>query len=362
MQRTDCGERTISIKRLFAALDASMCEADEERRRTQAGPQTAISRHFSNYVAATTMNGLQRLQLCRRALDALDRRGWDRSFHQRIFHEEYLKSCSRIFFKRDGAGAFARSHARLLEVNGWDSTPQEILVSTPRRFGKTISVSRFAAAMMYACPNMELSIYSTCKRISQKLLRNVVKFMELIFLELRQVPYKVLRMNQEEVHIKGPEGQGDLRVINSYPSKIGTTKGTGGDIIILEEAAYVDPGFFYETVAPLLLVGVTSLIGISTLTSDINFYTRLFKIRDQVTGLPNFAQLQVTLACEQCKEDGKAGQCKHMLHLVPQWQSSARHERLRAVMIDRPDLIQSELSVIIISKPSSSSFNCFDMT
>ena len=33
-----------------------------------------------------------------------------------------------------------------------------------------------------------------------------------------------------------------------------------------------------------------------------------------------------------------------MLHLVPQWQSSERHERLRAVMADRPDLIQSELS------------------
>ena len=79
----------------------------------------------------------------------------------------------------------------------------------------------FAAAMMFACPNMELSIYSTCKRISQKLLRNIVKFMEIIFLELKMVPYKVIRMNQEEVHVAGNEGQGDLRVINSYPSKIG---------------------------------------------------------------------------------------------------------------------------------------------
>ena len=35
------------------------------------------------------------------------------------------------------------------------------------------------------------------------------------------------------------------------------------------QAAYVEQGFFYETVAPLLLVGVTSLICISTLTSDI---------------------------------------------------------------------------------------------
>ena len=45
------------------------------------------------------------------------------------------------------------------------------------------------------------------------------------------------------------------------------------DVIILEEAAYCDPGFFYETVAPLMIVGNTTLIGISTLTSEINFYS-----------------------------------------------------------------------------------------
>ena len=55
----------------------------------------------------------------------------------------------------------------------------------------------------------------------------------------------------------------------SLSLQIGTTKGTGGDVVILEEAAYVEEGFFYETVAPLLLVGVTSLICISTLTSEV---------------------------------------------------------------------------------------------
>lgn len=79
-----------------------------------------------------------------------------------------------------------------------------------------------------------------------------------------------------------------------------------------------------------------------------SFYTRLFKIKDPTTGQPVFSQLQVTLVCEQCKEDGLAAQCKHMLHLVPQWQSSARHERLKEVMADRPDLIQSELAVYIM--------------
>ena len=38
-------------------------------------------------------------------------------------------------------------------------------------------------------------------------------------------------------------------------------------------------GFFYETVAPILSVGSASLVAISTLTSEINFYTRLIKVR-----------------------------------------------------------------------------------
>lgn len=111
-------------------------------------------------------------------------------------------------------------------------------------------------------------------------------------------------------------------------------------------AAYCDPGFFYETVAPLLLIGRTSLLAISTLTSEINFYTRLIKMRDSLTGEPMFSTFCVELACAACKDAGKQASCKHMLHLVPSWQSSEKHIRLKTIMQDRPDLIQSELSGI----------------
>lgn len=47
--------------------------------------------------------------------------------------------------------------------------------------------------------------------------------------------------------------------------QVSTTKGTGGDVIVLEEAAYCDPGFFYETIAPLMLIGVSSGILLCTL-------------------------------------------------------------------------------------------------
>jgi hypothetical protein len=107
-----------------------------------------------------------------------------------------------------------------MEVNGWNDLNQEILISTPRRFGKTISVSMFAAALLFSCSAVELSIYSTCKRISQKLLRNVVKFLDLIYEDLKCKKMTILRANCEEIHILGPEGIADVRVANSYPSKV----------------------------------------------------------------------------------------------------------------------------------------------
>ncbi len=63
--------------------------------------------------------------------------------------------------------------------------------------------------------------------------------------------------------------------------QIATTKGTGGDLILLDEAAYISAQFFNETIAPLLLMRNTTLIAVSTLTSSVSFYTRLIRMRDR---------------------------------------------------------------------------------
>ena len=144
-------------------------------------------------VVEGSMSALERINMCRKGLEALDRQGWNRSYHQRQFHEQFIRACARIFYKTEPPGTFQRDHQRLLQSNGWNNLSQEILISTPRRFGKTISVSLFAAAMLYSAPRVELSIYSTCKRISQKLLRNIKKFLDLLYIELGMQPYRVVR-------------------------------------------------------------------------------------------------------------------------------------------------------------------------
>ena len=75
-------------------------------------------------IGETTASGFERMQACRRALEALDRQGWERSYHQRLFHENFLKACSRIFWKTEKAGQFQRDHQKILQLNGWTHLSQ----------------------------------------------------------------------------------------------------------------------------------------------------------------------------------------------------------------------------------------------
>jgi len=166
-------------------------------------------------------SGFSRMQACRDALALLDEQGWRRSYHQRLFHDDFIRACTRIFWKREAPGKFAREQCEILRRNNWSHIQQEVLISTPRRFGKTISVSMFAAAMLYSAPGVEISIYATCKRISQKLLRNVVKFFDLICKsDTKGTAFVGVRSNMEELVVRNTQDPTDVRIINSYPSKV----------------------------------------------------------------------------------------------------------------------------------------------
>jgi hypothetical protein len=114
---------------------------------------------------------MEYMDRCHRFLCKLDTLGWRRSFHQNLFHavrvrccraapprpprprarparpasdkhsrsQDFIRATARSFFKLEKPGTFARMHGMLLQKNNWDCIAQEILISTPRRFGKTIS-------------------------------------------------------------------------------------------------------------------------------------------------------------------------------------------------------------------------------
>ena len=66
----------VCLRPLFESMDDAEAEVEKRRiRRSESARTTAIDRHMGAYWEVVGLNGIKRIQLCRQALDALDRRG-----------------------------------------------------------------------------------------------------------------------------------------------------------------------------------------------------------------------------------------------------------------------------------------------
>ena len=65
-------------------------------------------------------------------LTMTDDRGFQRSPHQIRFHDSFIRATSRVIYKNE----WMSNKPMIMKQNGWDKCPSEILISTPRRFGK----------------------------------------------------------------------------------------------------------------------------------------------------------------------------------------------------------------------------------
>ena len=82
-----------------------------------------------------TFAGDRRLRTVRTLLSWVDDRGFERSSQQVEFHEAFITASARILYRED----WSLSKPDILTANGWDKSFSEVLISTPRRFGKTFS-------------------------------------------------------------------------------------------------------------------------------------------------------------------------------------------------------------------------------
>lgn len=56
-----------------------------------------------------------------------------RSAQQLEFHEAFMKAASRVIFRAD----WELKKPQIMQMHGWQKANSEVLISTPRRFGKT---------------------------------------------------------------------------------------------------------------------------------------------------------------------------------------------------------------------------------
>lgn len=291
-------------------------------------------------VVSKVCKGDERMAAIRKTLNEL---GYERSKLQRQFHDKFIQAVALHLYKDDPDVDLEQ----IMRMNNWSDLRQSVLCLTPRRFGKTTAVALFIAAYAMCVPHSTQSVFSTGRRASQKLLeliRDIIK-------KTHMAPY-IVKCNQEELTLQIGF---DRRRIFSFPSSPKTLRGVGGDVLYLEEAAFIDLQVFYEIVVPLLEMDTTALIAISTPQDNQNFYSEMFELKD-ARGEPFFRTIKVSLICEKCKAAGKGSSCTHNLDLIPPWKSAGKLEMVRALYGDQKELMERE-SMGAITQDANSVFD-----
>lgn len=163
----------------------------------------------SNEHAQQQTTGRDRLTLLNEALNGF---GIERSVGQRGFHRNMTMAIIHKLFKDD----FAENIEFLREQFRTNEFKPEVLIITPRRFGKTWAVAMFVAACAYAIEGSNQAIFSTGRRASKSLLDRIHSFL----VKLPGMRERIIVKNVETIHIQGPNGPDDIRKISSYPSKV----------------------------------------------------------------------------------------------------------------------------------------------
>lgn len=100
-------------------------------------------------------------------------------------------------------------------------------------------------------------------------------------------------------------------------------RGADGDLIILDEAAFIPPNFIQQVVVPMMQKKGVVVLGISTSGGPQNYYTQLMNMTTD-TGAPLFRFITITRICKKCQEGPNPEKCTHNLHLMPPWKSMDR--------------------------------------
>jgi hypothetical protein len=126
-------------------------------------------------------------------------------------------------------------------------------------------------------------------------------------------------------------------------------RGVTSNVCIMEEAAFMTEALFQEIIVPLMTMGRTAVLAISTPDTEDNHYSEMTEMKKPGSadeGL--FRVIKVGLFCESCMQR-KALRCPHKRRL-PSFKSERGQEIAELLMEANPERMRRELHGMIGSK------------
>lgn len=346
-----CGESSVEFEDLINdAFEATETEATKlaQRMKNVYAIRTKTSRSMDQI---TEQGGMQEDTLIEVGMQRYRHLQWllqnfmdkdntiiVRAPYQVTFHNDMIMASLPHIF---GTKIWATHSRVILQLLGLEEIfNQFVIFSTPRQFGKTTAVAMFIAAMLLAVPSCKILVFAQVLRGSINLLRQIKQF----YLQYDPDRLNVAVESQQAFVIsetKDPEDPLRSEVM-SLPGTSKGSRGSTANIIILEEAGFMDNSLVQETVLPMLMVSDRTLIGISTPPKDMNqFYWSFFDL-DDVDGQPIFKKVKLMRVCEECSDAGLTN-CTHVPDISPPWQTSERKKRIQALYGDETTKFNREI-------------------
>lgn len=133
---------------------------------------------------------------------------------QKQMHEYMLSSIVRYVYGDD----CVNHELEILAYNRFEEIKQEVLITAPRRFGKSTGTAQFIAACMYCIPNCEASVFSSGKRASSKKSGFMGIVMKCLIQDLGVEKFSA--ETDEDLFFE--VSKGDIRKLHCYPGSVHT--------------------------------------------------------------------------------------------------------------------------------------------
>jgi hypothetical protein len=235
--------------------------------------------------------------------------------------------------------AICRGQAALYEpelraMYGFDDIHQKAhAIMMSRRMGKTMAIVLLCVAFMRNIPSLRALVIANSYKAARL-------FNEQVSAILKSLGHTKLEPDNSEC-IGLEFSPNDKRVLLALTGRsTDQLRGQGGDLVILEEAAYVPESTVKQVIVPILRVDKTCVVAISTLGSDDNnYFTRIIKYS-------LFRPLVISLVCEPCYEAGERDVCSHREHLRPFWHDHKQDSKLKMIIDDEDTYARENLGVM----------------
>ena len=201
-------------------------------------------------------------------------------------------------------------------------------VTMSRRMGKSIAVIMLCVALLRQVKNIKILVIANSFRAARSFVQQCASV-------LKELGHTKLDPDNEK-SIGLNFGHGDERTIVALPGNSpDTLRGQGCDFLVVDEAAFLKKIIAQKFVGPLLNVGKTCVMAMSTLGEEgDNYFNRIIEL-----GI--FETLNLSLVCDNCIKEGLRETCIHRKDLIPPWHDQ-NMSALMKLLTDDPETYARE--------------------